>query len=241
MSTEPACLSEAPATRLTFINKVTRLADTGREALTDCRRALPELIKINALDGKQRPNQPVKSTRPSLLFPRCARRNAMDKYQQSQKNKLFKTQAHDPYCLQRVEGAAMCPQCDAVYEAGNWHWNRAENTGVHNAQSVTCPACRRIAENAPAGTVTLSGSFLRKHYDEIIHLIKNTEKMEATEHALERIIHLTDSEDDLVVTTTGIHLANRLGHALEAAFKGKAQYRYGDTQYGLSVTWTRNE
>lgn len=65
--------------------------------------------------------------------------------------------------------------------------------------------------------------------------------MEATEHALERIIHLTDSEDDLVVTTTGIHLANRLGHALEAAFKGKAQYRYGDTQYGLSVTWTRNE
>jgi hypothetical protein len=32
------------------------------------------------------------------------------------------------------------------------------------------------------------------------------------------------------VTTTGIHLASRQGHALERAFKGKAQYRYGDTQ-----------
>jgi hypothetical protein len=35
-----------------------------------------------------------------------------------------------------------------------------------------------------------------------------------------------------MVTTTGIHLANRLGHALEAAFKGKAQYRCGDTSPG---------
>jgi len=43
------------------------------------------------------------------------------------------------------------------------------------------------------------------------------------------------------VTTTGIHLANRLGHALEAAFKGNSDYRYGDDKYGLSVNWTRDE
>ncbi|NWD57756.1 ATPase [Pseudomonas veronii] len=165
----------------------------------------------------------------------------MDKYQQSQKNKLFKTSPHDPYCLPRVEGSAVCPQCDAVYQAGNWTWNRPENAVVHDAQTVTCPACRRIADNMPAGTLMLSGGFLQKHHDEIIHLIENTEKTEMAEHALERIMRVTEVADDLMVTTTGIHLANRLAHALEGAFKGKAQYRYGDSQYGVNVTWARNE
>lgn len=165
----------------------------------------------------------------------------MDKFQQSQKSKLFKTSTHDPYCSQRVEGSAICPQCDAVYQAGNWTWKHPENTVIHDAQTVTCPACRRIEDNMPAGTLTLSGSFLLKHRNEIINLIKNTEKKEKAEHALERIIGLTDSAAALIVTTTGIHLANRLGHALEAAFKGNSDYRYGDDKYGLSVNWTRDE
>lgn len=57
-------------------------------------------------------------------------------------------------------------------------------------------------------------------------------------HALERLISLTDSEDALIVTITGIHLANRLGYALEAAFKGHSDYQYNDDEYGLSVSWT---
>ncbi|MBC2690306.1 MULTISPECIES: BCAM0308 family protein [Pseudomonas] len=165
----------------------------------------------------------------------------MDKFQQSQKDKLFKSSTHDPYKLPRVEGSAICPQCSAVYQAGNWTWKHPESTVIHDAHTVTCPACRRIEDQMPAATVTLSGNFLLKHRNEIIHLIENTEKKENAEHALERIIHLGDSAADLIVTTTGIHLANRLGHALEAAFKGKADYQYGDDTYGLSVNWTRDE
>lgn len=165
----------------------------------------------------------------------------MDKFQQSQKSKLFKTSIHDPYKLPRVEGSAICTQCDAVYQAGNWTWKHPENTIIPGAQAVTCPACRRIDDNMPAGTVTLSGSFLLKHRNEIIHLIENTEKKEKVDHALERIINLADSGDDLIVSTTGIHLANRLGHALEAAYKGNADYQYGDDEYGLSVKWRRDE
>lgn len=165
----------------------------------------------------------------------------MDKYQRSQKDKLFKPSIHDPYCLQRIEGSAICSQCGAVYQAGNWTWRRPENTLVHAAQVITCPACRRIADNMPAGTLTLSGSFLHKHRNEIIHLMENTEKVEKAEHALERIIMLTDSAKDLIVTTTGIHLAKRLGHALEGAFKGKSSYQYSKDEYGVSIRWTRDE
>lgn len=165
----------------------------------------------------------------------------MDKYQQSQKNKLFKVETHDPYCVPHLKGAAVCPECDAVYQAGNWTWKHPENTVINDAQTVTCPDCRRIDDNMPAGVVTLSGSFLLEHREDVIHLIENTEKKEKADHALERIISLSDSAGDLIVTTTGIHLANRLGHALKAAFKGDCDYRYSDDVYGLSVDWTRNE
>jgi hypothetical protein len=165
----------------------------------------------------------------------------MDKFQQSQKDKLFKKSTHDPYCLQRVEGSAVCPQCGAVYQAGNWTWKRPESTVIHDAKTVACPACRRIDDNMPAGTVTLSGSFMLKHRTEIINLIENTEKKEKAEHALERIISLADSAGELIVTTTGIHLANRLGHALEEAFDGDAHYQYGEDEYRLSVSWTRDK
>ena len=165
----------------------------------------------------------------------------MDKFQQSQKNQLFKTPAHDPYCLPKIEGSAVCPQCGAAYQAGNWTWKIPENTVVHDAQTVTCPACQRTNDNKPAGTLTLSGRFLPAHRNEIINLIENTEKNEKAEHALERIISLTDSEGALVVTTTGIHLANRLGHALKAAFKGHADYQYSDDEFGVSIDWMRDE
>ena len=38
----------------------------------------------------------------------------MDKYQQSQKNKIFKEGTHDPYRMEHVSGTALCPQCGAL-------------------------------------------------------------------------------------------------------------------------------
>jgi len=46
--------------------------------------------------------------------------------------------------------------------------------------------------------------------------------------------------EGLVVTTTGMHLANRLGHALEAAYKGHADYKYSDDQTLVRIRWERN-
>ncbi|WP_409318279.1 BCAM0308 family protein [Pseudomonas sp. KCJK9016] len=165
----------------------------------------------------------------------------MDKFQQSQKNKLFKNASHDPYSAPHTEGPAVCPKCEAVYTAGTWSWKRQENTVVHGAQTLICPACRRIEDNRPAGILTLSGGYLHLHRGEIVQLIKHTEEKEKAEHPLERIIKLDDAADDLVVTTTGIHLANRLGHALKGAFKGNSEYRYSDSEYGMSVRWSREE
>ena len=162
----------------------------------------------------------------------------MDKYQQSQKSKIFKP-AHndDPYLALRPSGAAVCPQCGVYYQDGNWTWKAQP---PHAAQSVECPACRRIADNAPAGTVKLSGDFLHEHQEEILSLIKHTEAMEKADHALERLLNVHADDDGMEVTTTGMHLANRLGHALNAAYKGRSHYHYSDDETHVSIAWHRD-
>nr|WP_090439605.1 BCAM0308 family protein [Pseudomonas benzenivorans] len=161
----------------------------------------------------------------------------MDKYQQSQKNKLFKPQHGDPYLELPSSGTALCPQCGVTYHRGHWSWKSAAPS---DAQSVVCPACRRIADDQPAGILHLGGKFLGEHRQEILNLIHNTEAAEKTAHALERLLKVTDKDDGLEVTTTGMHLANRIGHALNAAYKGHSEYHYSDDENSVHIRWQRD-
>lgn len=161
----------------------------------------------------------------------------MDK-QQSQKNQLYPpTQQGDPYLKPPSSGSALCPQCGAIYQQGRWAW---QDSPPADAQPIDCPACQRIADDQPAGTLQLSGHFLDEHRDEIRNLIHNTEAAEKAQHALERLLKITDTEAGLQVTTTGVHLANRIGHALSAAYKGRAEYSYSEEEHHASVHWHRD-
>ncbi|MFT6466503.1 BCAM0308 family protein [Halopseudomonas sp.] len=161
----------------------------------------------------------------------------MDKHQQSQKDKLFKPSHGDPYLEVLPRGSAQCPQCGAVHDHGRWSWQQAVPKG---AQAHVCPACRRIADDQPAGTLHLAGGFLAAHREEVLGLIHNTEAAEKAQHALERLIKVSEQEDGLQVTTTGTHLAKRLGHALSGAFKGECSYQYAEDELHLTVHWSRD-
>lgn len=162
----------------------------------------------------------------------------MDKHQQGHKEKLNQPQHHDrDTAHQHPAGAAHCAGCGAYYNAGRWSWQREAGS---QPESVTCPACRRIAENDAAGNVNLSGAFLRGHREEIVNLIRNTEEMERKEHALERLIGISEEGGKLVVGTTGTHLANRIGHALQAAYDGAVSYTYTENETHLDVAWERD-
>lgn len=161
----------------------------------------------------------------------------MDKYQQSQKSKLFKPEHGDPYLEPVPEGTASCPQCGAVYHQGRWNW--LQNPPDDMRQHV-CPACRRIADDCPAGTLHLGGKFLQNHREEVLGLIRNTEAAEKAQHALERLLRIADQGDGMQVTTTGMHLAQRLGHVLSSAFKGECSYRYAQDEHHLTVHWWRD-
>ncbi|MEZ4701825.1 MAG: BCAM0308 family protein [Rhodothermales bacterium] len=148
----------------------------------------------------------------------------------------FKDERHDVY-LERKKWPepTSCGTCGAVYQGGRWTWSSSPAGG----NVITCPACQRIADNYPAGFVELQGPFFAAHRDEIRGLIDHIEENEKGEHPLERVMRIEDAPDRVLIETTGIHLARRIGTALERAYEGHLTFKFGDGMHTIRVTWER--
>jgi len=103
-----------------------------------------------------------------------------------------------------------------------------------------CPACRRIRDRYPAGEITLQGRFYVDHAGEILRLVRNVEDAEHREHPLQRIIGIERAGGKAVVTTTDLHVARRIAHALEAAWHGELDTHYDPEGYFVRITWERD-
>ena len=134
---------------------------------------------------------------------------------------------HDPYRQRRKPDAVLiCNDCGLVHEAGRWQQTAAP---TDNPKAAVCPACQRIRDRYPAGTVRLTG-MPSADRNEILALIRNVAQHERQEHPLERLMEVDEGEDVLVVTTTGLHLARCIAGALRRRFHGAiaVQYPAGD-------------
>lgn len=149
-------------------------------------------------------------------------------------DRLLQEQVHDAYKAKgKLPEPSVCPHCGAVFHQGRWQWLTAP-AGAHAA---TCPACHRIQDHYPAGFVTLTGGFLQDHHDEIINLVHNQEKRERADHPLKRIMAVEEKGEEILVTTTDIHLARSIGDALHHAYQGNLEYHYNPEQNLLRVDW----
>lgn len=152
------------------------------------------------------------------------------------RKQLLQEVVHDAYQLRRKPRAATrCRGCNAVFRRGRWTTGAAAGTGA----LALCPACRRLRERLPAGFVTIGGEFLGAHRGEVVALVKSCAARESSRHVLERIMDLQERPNGLLVTTTGIHLARRIGDALHDAYKGRLRYRYNKADKLLRVHWSR--
>ena len=142
----------------------------------------------------------------------------------------------DPYqAQQKLPEPTACRQCGAVYHRGRWQWGPKPEGDTHEA---LCPACRRINEHLPAGIVTVRGSMAAGHLDEIIALARHAEAAEKPEHPMNRIIAIEETEEDLVITTTDIHLPRRIGEAVKDACRAKIDIQFDHEGYFVRVFLT---
>jgi hypothetical protein len=142
---------------------------------------------------------------------------------------------HDPYRRQRKTGdAVVCKECGLVFHGGRWYRGAPP---LCNEQSGLCPACERIRDRDPAGTVRLAG-LPDACREEILGLIGNVAERETQEHPLERIIEIADEPGGLLVTTTGMHLARSIGSALRRRSHGGARIHYEEEGSHVQVNWT---
>ena len=136
----------------------------------------------------------------------------------------------------KPKGPVHCSGCGAVFRKGRWSWGAAPA----GALKLRCPACRRIDERLPAGIVSLAGAFFTKHRKEVLARVKQCEAQEKAEHPLERIMAITEAgADGAQVTTTSVHLARLVGHALEHAFKGELTRTYDREDNRMRIRWRR--
>lgn len=144
---------------------------------------------------------------------------------------------HDSYReREHFAEPTVCKGCHAVYHEGRWTWAKPSV----GAQQEVCPACRRIADDYPAGFLTLSGAFFDGHRTAIISLIENEANAESREHPLNRIMDMEDGEDgELFVRTTDVHLPRRIGEALHGAFHGELSFQYLEDETAVRVSWQR--
>jgi hypothetical protein len=122
-----------------------------------------------------------------------------------------------------------------VFRKGRW----TQAARPADAHEHRCPACSRIRDRFPAGSITISGPFAGSHRAEVLGLARNEERAERGEHPLARIMAVEEHPDQVVITTTDLHLPRRIGEALRRAYDGELTIDQEKQSYLVRVTWTR--
>ncbi len=147
----------------------------------------------------------------------------------------------------RQRGAASGPQpeplvcrtCGAVLRERRWQWVSPPETG--EVRRTRCPACLRVRNDDPAGVVTLVGSFVRLHAEEIARLIRHEEARRRRSDCQSRIIRIRRMLDRIDVTTTDIRLPRRIGEAAAAAYGGMLHVMEDADGSAIRVRWLIDE
>jgi hypothetical protein len=152
------------------------------------------------------------------------------------RDRIYDDKRHDPYQERgKYKEPAICSTCNAVFHDGRWQWA----SPPPGAREARCPACRRTQDRMPAGFLTLAGAVVSAHRDELLALVRHVAAREREQHPMHRIIQIDESPDHVVVTTTDVHLPQRIAEAVKHAHHGEFEISYGHDEYSVRVHWQR--
>jgi hypothetical protein len=132
----------------------------------------------------------------------------------------------------------LCPECGAVFVKGKWTW--AKPLRKDDMSSIVCPACQQIKADYAGGVLTLSGSFVKAHREDILNRVRNVENAEKKDHPLQRIMRIVDNGEEIEIRATSEHLVARMGKALKSDFSGELELSYVEDESFARAHWRRN-
>ncbi|MEZ5320215.1 MAG: BCAM0308 family protein [Vicinamibacterales bacterium] len=138
---------------------------------------------------------------------------------------------------------AVCERCGALRLRRRWIPASDDRATVlaPSARRVVCPACRQIASGLPNGHLRLGGAWLAGHRDEVERLIHNEAERASADNPMARLMSWSEPEPGVLeVTTTTVHLVERLGHAVQRAFGGTVDYGFSHANQLARATWRRD-
>ena len=169
-------------------------------------------------------------TRNNRAPPSLAPRGSDQRY----RDRIYDDLWNDPYHAKgKYKEPAVCGGCGAVFHHGRWTWA----TAPEGAAKVECPACHRIRDKQPAGYVTLTGALVEGDREMLVRIARNVEKHENAEHPLNRIMGIEKDDGHVLITTTDVHLAQRIGEGVMHAKKGTLKIFYGQDEYVVRAYW----
>jgi len=149
----------------------------------------------------------------------------------------------DPFMPQEgLKEPSLCTTCKTVYQQNHWKLDPEAYKKLKTdpkSNWISCPACQKIAAGYPEGIVTLSGSYLWKHEEEIQQILKNAEEKALAKNPFERIISSHRDDDKLVIETTEKKLAEHLGRVLRKAHQGELNISWSGNPDICRVSWER--
>lgn len=136
-----------------------------------------------------------------------------------------------------VKGGGYCG-CGAVFS--NKRWRHGEQGGwQEGGQVLVCPACRRIADQNPAGIVSLSGSYFNAHKTLIDNQINNMTQEAVSKNPLGRIMDTSSGKDGVTIKTTDAKLAEKIGRDIFKSHAGELNIAWSDADSPVRVSWSR--
>ena len=151
------------------------------------------------------------------------------------------TARKDPYrSKSKPDGQPSCPVCKSVSVNGRWLSLKQYKT-LHAAAPVEgdlkCPACKQLEDHFALGVIELHGKSWKAKKKDVMHTLRNTEKIARSRNDQERVLWISESEEVTKVYVSLPELARSIGHELGTSFQGEVAYRRSTEEPYLRVRW----
>lgn len=134
------------------------------------------------------------------------------------------------------------PESNLVYQDKHWKpVDELDPKKVDQMKTGSSPITEMRDSKICDGVLHLTGSFLTKHKEEIMHAIHNSEELAKERNAMNIIENIEDNDEGITVYTIKNKLAVTLGKKIDSAFKGgELKIQWSDDDKPAEVRWHKD-